>query len=63
VIAWSWFPGHAHHYYQVVLSVKELNLAWLFSLLGISLLMILLGYLRFSRRDIRLSGEGSWRRS
>jgi len=52
-----------HHYYQVVLSLKELNLVWLISLLGISMLMTLLAYLRFSRRDIRLSGEGSWRRS
>lgn len=51
-----------NYYYQAVLSVKELNLVWLFSLLGISLLMTLLAYLRFYRRDIRLSGEGSWRR-
>ena len=52
-----------YHYYQVVLSMKELNLVWLFGLLGISLLMTLLAYLRFTRRDIRLSGEGSWLRS
>jgi ABC-2 type transport system permease protein len=52
-----------YHYYQVVLTMKELNLVWLFGLLGISLLMTLLAYLRFTRRDIRLSGEGSWLRS
>jgi ABC-2 type transport system permease protein len=49
-----------YHYYQTVLSFRELNLTWLIALLGISLLMVLLAYYRFSRRDIRLSGEGSW---
>jgi ABC-2 type transport system permease protein len=52
-----------YHYYQTVLSFQELNLAWLFALLGISLLMGLLAWVRFARRDIRLSGEGSWRLS
>lgn len=51
-----------YHYFQAVLSFQELNLTWLFSLLGISLFMTLLAYLRFYRRDIRLSGEGSWHR-
>jgi ABC-2 type transport system permease protein len=51
-----------YHYFQAVLSFQELNLTWLFSLLGISLFMTLLAYLRFYRRDIRLSGEGSWPR-
>jgi ABC-2 type transport system permease protein len=51
-----------YHYYQTVLSFQELNLTWLFALLGISLLMTVLAYARFFRRDIRLSGEGSWRR-
>jgi ABC-2 type transport system permease protein len=50
-----------YHYFQTVLSFQELNLAWLFALLGASLLMTLLAWLRFLRRDIRLSGEGSWR--
>jgi len=50
-----------YHYFQTVLSLQELNLVWLFGLLGISLVFTLLAYLRFSRRDIRLSGEGSWR--
>jgi len=52
-----------YHYYQTVLSFQELNLAWLFALIGISLLMGLLAWFRFARRDIRLSGEGSWRLS
>lgn len=52
-----------YHYYQTVMSYKELNLTWLFALLGISILLTLLAYILFSRRDIRLSGEGSWRRN
>jgi ABC-2 type transport system permease protein len=50
-----------YHYFQTVLSIQQLNLTWLFGLIGISLIMTLLAYIRFSRRDIRLSGEGSWR--
>lgn len=50
-----------YHYFQTVLSFQELNLGWLFALLGASLLMTLFAWLRFLRRDIRLSGEGSWR--
>jgi ABC-2 type transport system permease protein len=50
-----------YHYFQTVLSLQELNLVWLFGLLGISLVFTIFAYLRFSRRDIRLSGEGSWR--
>ena len=51
-----------YHYYQTVLSFQQLNLTWLLALLGISLAMTVLAYIRFFRRDIRLSGEGSWRR-
>ena len=50
-----------YHYFQTALSFAELNPGWLFGLLGSSLLMALLAWLRFLRRDIRLSGEGSWR--
>ena len=49
-----------HNYYQVVLSFQELNLTWLFALLGISLGMVLLAWWLFLCRDIRISGEGSW---
>lgn len=56
-MAARFFP---HHYYQTALSFQELNLGWLFSLLGISAVMILLSWLLFIRRDIRLGGEGSW---
>ncbi len=51
-----------YHYYQTVLSFQQLNLTWLLALMGISLAMTVLAFLRFFRRDIRLSGEGSWRR-
>ena len=50
-----------YHYFQTVLEVNDLNLTWLISLLGISLLMVILAWFRFLRRDIRLSGEGSWK--
>ena len=49
-----------HYYYQVELSFQELNLAWLFGLLGITLVMVLVSWWLFLRRDIRLAGEGSW---
>jgi hypothetical protein len=49
-----------YDYFQAAMSFRELNLTWLFGLLGISLVMTLLAYARFSHRDIRLSGEGSW---
>ena len=51
-----------YHYYQSVLSIQQLNPTWFFALLGLSLAMTALAYVRFSRRDIRLSGEGSWRK-
>jgi len=50
-----------YHYFQTALSFAELNLGWLFTLLGAAVLMSLFAWLRFLRRDIRLSGEGSWR--
>lgn len=51
-----------YHYYQTVLTFSEVNLRWLLGLLGISLLMMAGAWLSFLRRDIRLSGEGSWHR-
>jgi ABC-2 type transport system permease protein len=50
-----------YHYFQTVLSFDELNLTWLAALLGISAVMTVFAWLRFLRRDIRLTGEGSWR--
>ena len=50
-----------YHYFQPVLSFQELNLNWLVALLGISAIMVVVAWLSFIRRDIRLSGEGNWR--
>jgi ABC-2 type transport system permease protein len=50
-----------YHYFQTVLSFEELNLAWLSLLLAACALMLVFAWLRFISRDIRLSGEGSWR--
>jgi ABC-2 type transport system permease protein len=46
-------------YFQGSEAFAQLNLTWLFSLLAVSAIMILLAWWRFSRRDIRLSGEGT----
>ena len=46
--------------YRIDRSFQELNLSWLFALLGISLAMVLIAWWLFLRRDIRLAGEGSW---
>jgi len=46
-------------YFQGSEAFTNLNLTWLFTLLGISIIMVLLSWRRFTRRDIRLSGEGS----
>jgi ABC-2 type transport system permease protein len=46
-------------YFQGADAIHDLNLAWLFGLLGISIVMALLAWWRFLRRDVRLSGEGS----
>ena len=47
-------------YFQGSEAFTNLNLTWLFTLLGTSILMVLLSWWRFVRRDIRLSGEGSF---
>lgn len=49
------------YYYQPVMDLAELNPGWVFGLLGISAAFTLLAWWRFMRRDIRVSGEGSWR--
>lgn len=47
-------------YYQGSQAFTNLNLTWLFDLFAVSLIMVLLAWWRFVRRDIRLSGEGSF---
>ena len=53
----SLFP---YTYFQGSEAITNLNLTWLFTLIGIGILMVLLSWWRFTRRDIRLSGEGSF---
>jgi ABC-2 type transport system permease protein len=48
-----------YSYFQGSEAFTELNLTWLFTLLSASAVMILLAWWRFTRRDIRLSGEGT----
>lgn len=52
----KFFP---YSYYQGSEAMTEINLVWLFGLIGISIVMALLAWWRFVRRDIRLSGEGN----
>ena len=48
-------------YYQGGDALDGLNLGWVGGLLGASLVFALLAWWRFSRRDIRVGGEGDWR--
>lgn len=47
-------------YFQGSEAFTQLNLTWLFALFGASVVMFLTAWWRFLRRDIRLSGEGSF---
>ncbi len=47
-------------YFQGSDALNGLNLGWLLGLLAASLLLSLLAWWRFQRRDIRVAGEGSW---
>ena len=50
-------------YYQSGEALIGLNGEWLLGLFGFGLLFILLAWLLFLKRDLRVSGEGSWRLS
>jgi ABC-2 type transport system permease protein len=50
-----------HDYYQGGRAVDGLNLTWFFAVLAVSAALALLAWWLFLRRDIRVSGEGSWR--
>ncbi len=50
-----------YEYYQGGEALNGLKGAWLAGLLGASALLALLTWWRFSRRDVRLVGEGGWR--
>ncbi|MCS6963431.1 ABC transporter permease subunit [Thermoflexus sp.] len=47
-------------YYQGGLAIHGLKLDWFLSLLTASLVFLMLAWWRFERRDLRVSGEGSW---
>jgi len=48
------------NYYQGGDAILGLNLEWNGGLAAVALLMVLLAWWRFERRDIRVGGEGSW---
>lgn len=50
-------------YYQSGYAIAGLRASWLVGLAGAGMAFVLLAWLLFSRRDIRVSGEGSWRLS
>jgi ABC-type transport system involved in multi-copper enzyme maturation permease subunit len=47
--------------YGPVRALEDLNWEHLLGLLGFTLLFTLLAWLLFERRDVRLSGTGSWK--
>jgi ABC-2 type transport system permease protein len=47
-------------YYQSGYAIQGLRADWLLGLAGAGAAFVLLAWLLFSRRDIRVSGEGSW---
>lgn len=49
------------NYYQSGEAMRGLNGAWFGGLLAAAALLAALAWWRFERRDIRVSGEGSWR--
>lgn len=48
-------------YYQSGYAIDGLKADWLLGLSGFAALFLLLAWILFVRRDIRVSGEGSWR--
>lgn len=49
------------NYFQSGDAVNGLNWAWFLGLLGIAALFTLLAWWGYQRRDLRVSGEGSWK--
>ncbi len=49
------------YYYQSSKAIDGLNAGWFVGLLAVAALFTALAAWRFERRDIRVSGEGSWR--
>jgi ABC-2 type transport system permease protein len=51
------------YYYQGGEAMESFNAAWCAALLAGALLLALLAWRRFQRRDVRVGGEGGWTRS
>jgi ABC-2 type transport system permease protein len=51
------------NYYQAREAFDGLNGTWIAGLLGVTLVLVLLSWLLFRSRDIRVGGEGGWRLS
>lgn len=49
------------HFYQGGMAVDGLKWDWLVGLTAVSVVLSLLAWWRFERRDIRVGGEGGWR--
>lgn len=49
-----------YNYYQGAQAIDGLDLQWFFGLLGIAALFFLAAWWCYRRRDLRVSGEGSW---
>jgi ABC-2 type transport system permease protein len=50
------------YYYQGGEALDDLRLAWVVGLSALAVLFALVAWWRFERRDIRVGGEGGWRR-
>jgi ABC-2 type transport system permease protein len=48
------------HYYQGGLAIDGMKWDVLAAMVGVSLLLVILAWWRFERRDIRVGGEGGW---
>jgi ABC-2 type transport system permease protein len=49
------------HFYQAGAAIEGVNWGWFAGLLAAALVLALLAWWRFLRRDIRVGGEGGWR--
>jgi ABC-2 type transport system permease protein len=47
-------------YYQGGAAIDSINWEWLAGVVGVTVLLALLSWWRFQRRDIRVGGEGGW---
>lgn len=48
------------HFYQGGYAVVNMKWGWFLGLLGTTLILALLAWWRFERRDVRVAGEGNW---